>query len=47
MYKYKVKYRESHLGSIVWKAIEEKYMDARKWMAKITTTTSYYLCRWK
>jgi len=25
------KYRESHLGSIVWKAIEEKYVDAKKW----------------
>jgi len=25
------KYRESHLGSIVWKVIEEKYVDARKW----------------
>lgn len=25
------KYRKSHLGSIVWKAIEEKYIDAKKW----------------
>ena len=25
------KYRERHLGSIVWKAIEEKYLVAKKW----------------
>ncbi len=24
-------YRENHLGTIVWKDIEQKYMDARKW----------------
>ena len=25
------KYRERHLGIIVWKDIEEKYVDAKKW----------------
>jgi hypothetical protein len=25
------KYRESHLGSIVWKAIEDSFVDAKKW----------------
>ena len=25
------KYRKNHLGSIVWKDIEEKYIDAKKW----------------
>ena len=25
------KYRKNHLGSIVWKAIEERYADAEKW----------------
>jgi len=25
------KYRKNNLGSIVWKAIEEKYVDAKKW----------------
>ncbi|MBZ9623821.1 GNAT family N-acetyltransferase [Clostridium sp. FP2] len=25
------KYRENHLGTIVWKDIEKKYIDAKKW----------------
>jgi hypothetical protein len=27
-------YREKHLGTIVWKDIEQKYIDAKKWMVE-------------